>query len=102
MMSPKSNVVEVHYSTIIEHVSLWGALWGVLFSLFAIFFLGYNRNKFRKERPDWGEFDKKVDHIEKRIVVGGGNSGNTSSGEKETELVDISTLRRNLVTTTEE
>jgi hypothetical protein len=31
----------------------------------------------------------------------GGNSGNTS-GEKETELVDISTLRRNLVTTTEE
>lgn len=53
MLSPKSFVYEVHYQTIITHISLWGALWGVLFSIFAIVFLGYNRNKFRKERPDW-------------------------------------------------
>jgi len=53
MLSPTSYVYEIHYQTIITHISLWGALWGVLFSIFGLIFLGYNRNKFRKERPDW-------------------------------------------------
>lgn len=63
LLSPRAYVYEIHYQTILTHISLWGALWGVLFSIFAIVFLGYNRNKFRKERPDWENFDKKVDNI---------------------------------------
>jgi hypothetical protein len=74
LLSPRANVYEVHYQTILTHISLWGALWGVLFSIFAIVFLGYNRNKFRKERPDWSEFDKKVDNIEQKIVINKSNS----------------------------
>lgn len=98
MLSPRAYVYEVHYQTILTHISLWGALWGVLFSIFAIIFLGYNRNKFRKERPDWEQFDKKVDNIEQKIVVSGSNGKETV---KETELIDISTLRKNLVSDSE-
>lgn len=76
LLSPRSFMYEVHYQTILTHISMWGALWGVLFSIFAIVFLGYNRNKFRKERPDWENFDKKVDGIEKKIVVSKGATGN--------------------------
>ena len=36
----------VSYTTLLDHVSLWGAFGGVLFSGFALFFLGYNRRKF--------------------------------------------------------
>jgi hypothetical protein len=67
-LSPRVTKVEVHYETFITHLSLWGALWGILFSLFALAFLGYNRNKFRKEHPDWDQFDKKVDLLENNIA----------------------------------
>jgi len=41
----------VTYTTIIDHISLWGAFTSVLFTLFAFFFLGYNRSKFYKKNP---------------------------------------------------
>ena len=46
----------VSRSTIIDHLSLWGAFWGVLFSIFAIFFLSYNKKKFYRKNPDWDRF----------------------------------------------
>lgn len=92
-ITPNALAVEVHYTTFITHLSLWGALWGILFSLFAIGFLGYNRNKFRKEHPDWEEFDKKVERMEKDMVA----AGNEGYGGGEVELVDISVLRKNVV-----
>ena len=45
-------------STLIDHVSRWGALWGVLFAVFALFFLRYNREKFYKKNPEWERFKK--------------------------------------------
>lgn len=53
LLKPQSTVVQLQYQTSIARFSLWGALWGILFSIFAIIFLGYNRNKFHKERPEW-------------------------------------------------
>ncbi len=46
MLSPSILNNRVAYTTLIDHISLWGATWGVLFAIFAIFFLSYNRRKF--------------------------------------------------------
>ena len=35
---------------------MWGAFWGVLFALFALLFLTYNRKKFYKKNPEWDKF----------------------------------------------
>jgi hypothetical protein len=37
---------------------MWGALWSVLFTGFAVVFLGYNRRKFYKKNPGWDKFKK--------------------------------------------
>lgn len=37
---------------------MWGAFWGVLFAIFAIIFLTYNKKKFYKKNPEWGNFKK--------------------------------------------
>ena len=42
--------------TIIDHISLWGAFFGVLFSGFAFLFLSFNRKKFYNKNPDWNNF----------------------------------------------
>jgi hypothetical protein len=35
---------------------MWGAFWGVLFGIFAIVFLAYNRKQFYRKRPEWNKF----------------------------------------------
>jgi len=46
----------VSFKTLLDHVSMWGAFWGVLFALFALFFLSYNRKKFYAKNPEWERF----------------------------------------------
>ena len=48
--------VQVIYSTIIDMISSWGALWGVLLAAFSIYFLTHNQNKFYNKNPDWKNF----------------------------------------------
>ena len=57
--------VRVVYSTLLDHVAKWGAFFNVLFAVFAIIFLAYNKNKFYEKNPDWGRFKhrKKSDNI---------------------------------------
>lgn len=50
--------VEVHYQTIIEHVSMWGALASLIFTVMALCCLAYNKNKFLKKNPSWSQFDR--------------------------------------------
>ena len=51
MLAPYIVRNRISYSTIIDHVSQWGALFGVLFSVFGIIFLSFNRQKFYKKNP---------------------------------------------------
>ncbi len=55
-LSPFITNNRISFSTIIDHISLWGAFFGVLFSVFALVFLSYNRNKFYKKHPSWNRF----------------------------------------------
>lgn len=48
--------VRVTYTTFLDHVAKWGAFFNVLFAVFAIFFLAYNKNKFYQKNPDWDRF----------------------------------------------
>lgn len=57
-LSPNIMNNRVSFKTLIDHVSLWGATWGVLFAIFAIFFLTYNRKKFYAKNPEWENFKK--------------------------------------------
>jgi uncharacterized membrane protein len=57
-LSPQVLNVRVAYSSLIDHISMWGAFWGVLFAVFAIIFLTYNRKKFYKKNPEWDNFKK--------------------------------------------
>ncbi len=57
-LSPDILNNRVAFTTLIDHVSLWGAFWGVLFAVFALFFLSYNRKKFYKKNPEWDRFKK--------------------------------------------
>lgn len=38
--------VRVVYSTLLDHVAKWGAFFNVLFAVFAIIFLAYNKKRF--------------------------------------------------------
>ena len=55
-LSPQILNVKVTYRTLLDHISMWGAFWGVLFALFALLFLTYNRKKFYKKNPEWDKF----------------------------------------------
>lgn len=57
-LSPMIINNRVSFTTLIDHISLWGAFWGVLFAIFALFFLSYNRKKFYKKNPEWDRFKK--------------------------------------------
>lgn len=57
-LSPMIVNNRISFKTLLDLVSLWGAFWGVLFAIFAIFFLSYNRKKFYKKNPDWSKFKK--------------------------------------------
>ena len=64
LLSSQAKTIEVVYTTSIEHISLWGAFWGVLFGIFAIIFLAYNKRQFYRKRPDWVKFEEKVDELD--------------------------------------
>lgn len=59
-LSPNILNNRISCSTLLDHVSLWGAFWGVLFAAFALFFLSYNRRKFYEKNPKWNQFKKVV------------------------------------------
>lgn len=59
--------IEAIYFTIIDKVSSWGALWGVLFALFAFIFLQYNQRKFYNRNPNWKSFDKTLEDIQHKV-----------------------------------
>lgn len=54
---------EVVYLTIVDQISLWGALWGVLFAVFALYFLKRNKKEFYKKKPEWNDFDQEIEKI---------------------------------------
>lgn len=57
-------VTKIAYSTLIDHVAQWGALWGVEFTIFAVFFLAYNRKKFYEKNPRWSRFEEEPETIQ--------------------------------------
>ena len=59
-LSAQSLNVRVAYITFLDHVSKWGAFFNLLFSIFAIYFFAYNKNKFYKKNPDWDKFKGKI------------------------------------------
>mgnify|MGYP006339408107 CR=1 FL=1 len=62
MLSPTILNNRISYKTLLDTLSLWGAFWGVLFAVFALFFLSYNRRKFYEKNPDWNNFKQAADH----------------------------------------
>lgn len=64
-LSPQMMNVRVSYVTLLDHVSKWGAFFNVLFAVFALFFLAYNKNKFYKKNPDWDRFKKRENQVYK-------------------------------------
>ena len=60
-LSPNILNNRISFKSSIDHISMWGAFWGVLFAVFAIFFLNYNRRKFYKKNPEWEKFKKVAD-----------------------------------------
>lgn len=57
-LAPQIQNIRMSYDTIFDQVAKWGAFFNVLFTFFALFFLGYNRRKFYKKNPDWDRFKK--------------------------------------------
>jgi hypothetical protein len=60
-LSSTKIINRVTRSTLIDHISMWGALWGVLFAVFGLIFLSYNRSKFYRKNPDWDKFKKALE-----------------------------------------
>ena len=55
-LSAQTLEAKVTYSTLLDHVAKWGAFFNVLFGVFAIFFLAYNKKRFYQKNPDWDRF----------------------------------------------
>ena len=49
---------DINFETILEHLSLWGAMTSVSFTILTVCLLAYNRRKFLRKNPDWGTFDE--------------------------------------------
>ena len=49
---------EIHFQTSLEHLSFWGAMVSVVFTILAICVLTYNKRKFLRKNPEWGTFDE--------------------------------------------
>lgn len=47
-------------------ISSWGALWGVLFAGFSIYFITHNQNKFYNKNPDWKNFQDRLHLLEEQ------------------------------------
>lgn len=57
-LSADVQIIRMSYLTILDHLAKWGAFFNLLFTIFAIFLLGYNRRKFYEKNPDWEKFRK--------------------------------------------
>lgn len=55
-LAPLVSHTRVTYETLLDHISMWGALFGVLFSVFALVFYRHNRSKYYRRNPDWDKF----------------------------------------------
>ena len=53
----------VAFSTLLDHISKWGAFWGVLFAVFGLAFLSYNRKKFYNKNPEWSKFKQAQERL---------------------------------------
>lgn len=45
-LAPEIQVVRMNYLTIVDYIAKWGAFASVLFTVFALVLLRYNRQKF--------------------------------------------------------
>ncbi|KAM3142615.1 hypothetical protein pb186bvf_005274 [Paramecium bursaria] len=51
-------IVQVTKVTTVDVISKWGAFWGVLFGVFALYFLRFNSKQFYDKNPNWATFDE--------------------------------------------
>ncbi|KRX10782.1 hypothetical protein PPERSA_00952 [Pseudocohnilembus persalinus] len=60
-----SEILKINYiyDTSIVVLSLTAAFFNVIFSLFALFFLGYNKNSFYKKKKNWDNFEQQIERI---------------------------------------
>jgi len=68
-LSPQITNNRVSFQTLLDRISKWGAFWGVLFAIFAILFLSYNRKKFYNKNPAWNKFKKMGSNLNADIEV---------------------------------
>ena len=55
-LSPQVRHVRVSYDDIFDQIAKWGAFFNVMFTVFALIFLAYNKKKFYRKNPDWDRF----------------------------------------------
>mmetsp|Transcript_22962 Transcript_22962/g.19924 ORF Transcript_22962/g.19924 Transcript_22962/m.19924 type:complete len:187 (+) Transcript_22962:573-1133(+) len=59
-MDPNTIKTTVVFTTTLDMMSKWGAMWSLLFGVFALYFLRYNQNMYFKEKPHMKNFDDKI------------------------------------------
>ena len=57
-LDPEIMTTKITFTTLLDHVSMWGALFGVLFSAFGLIFYRLNREKYYRRNPDWNRFKR--------------------------------------------
>ena len=62
-MDDDSINVTVVFHTTLDILSKWGAMWSLLFSVFALYFLRFNRENYYKEKPEMAKFESLLDPI---------------------------------------
>lgn len=87
-LAEQQNQIEVHYETLIQHMSLWGALASGIFAIMGFCFLAYNRRKFLQKNPSWGKFDQTM-HKKNEIEM-----ESKSKEEKDYGVSGISSIRK--------
>ena len=50
--------VRASYDNLLDRVAKWGAFANLVFTIFCIIFLAYNRKKFYERHPEWDKFKK--------------------------------------------
>lgn len=48
---------EIEYDTLLDLISLWGGMWGIMVSLFMLYFLRHNKLTFYKTHKSWEKFE---------------------------------------------
>lgn len=59
-MQDTSLVTTVAYTTILDFLSDVAAMWGLIFAIFAFYFLRYNQKGYYSEKPHMSNFDDKI------------------------------------------